>query len=369
MDPLAIAAVVGLVFAGKRLSENANASQKATLSAPTTGPLTRRDIDLMANSHDHRADAYDLRIMTPNLGRRIGDWRIRPKEAAANLQDKTRTNTRFPYSQPVYDLTNREYVTNKMNNVSPLEHPKMVGPGLGLGPDIPAGGGFQDYFRVLPVNVNEEKLTSIEGRDGPPNPVVKSGIPLLGAISKDSKASKTVYRKPGKYNGEGQGGRLIGFEGRPDFQKTARTTIRQETGLRTDTLSTGTARYNVSQPYAASETSYTDKSLTRLSGYRSMPDRAGNGARMNVRNDPVNQVGAWTQTRVEARPVPPGPQGPTGINRGPGYLAPQYDDPLNEFKENPNPRAQSNFLDIAIQQLEKNPLAYSLAAPPAVSVS
>jgi hypothetical protein len=46
-----------------------------------------------------------------------------------------------------------------------------------------------------------------------------------------------------------------------------------------------------------------------------------------------------------------------------------YDDPLNEFKENPNPRAQPDFLDIAIQQLEKNPLAYSLAAPPAVQVS
>jgi hypothetical protein len=369
MDPLAIAAVVGLVFAGKRLSENANAAQKATLSAPTTRPLTRRDIDLMTNSHDHRADAYDLKIMTPDLGRRIGDWRIRPKEAVANLQDKTRTNTRFPYSQPVYDLTNREYVTNKMNNVSPLEHPKTVGPGLGLSYDQPAGGGFHDYFRALPVNINEEKLTSIEGRDGPPNPVVKSGVPLLGAISKDAKASKTAYRQPGKYNGEGQGGRLVGFEGRPDFQKTARTTIRQETGLRTDTLSTGTALYNVSQPYAASETSYTDKSLTRLSGYRSMPDRAGNGQNMNVRNDPVNQGGAITQTRVEAKPVPPGPQGPTGVNRGPGYVAPQYDDPLNEFKENPNPRAQPNFLDIAIQQLEKNPLAYSLAAPPAVSVS
>ena len=372
MEPLALAAIVGLVFAGKRLSEGSSDSERATLSAPTTRsvpPITRRDVNFMSNSHDHRADAYDMNIMTPDLGRRIGDWRLQPKDAVPNLQDVTRTNTRFPFSQPVYDLTNRHYITNKMNNVSPLEQPKTVGPGLGLAPDVPAGGGFQDFFRALPVNINEENLTSIEGRDGPPNPVVKSGLPIIGAISKDAKASKTAFRAPGEYNGEGQGGRLIGFEGRPDFQKTRRTTIRQETGLRTDTLTDGPPQYNVSQPYAGGTTQYTDKALTRSSDYRSNPDRSGNKSGMNVRNDPVNQVGAATQLRIESRPVPPGPQGPTGVARGPGYVAPMYDDPLNEFKENPNPRAQPDFLDIAIQQLEKNPLAYSLAAPPAVQVS
>jgi hypothetical protein len=84
---------------------------------------------------------------------------------------------------------------------------------------------------------------------------------------------------------------------------------------------------------------------------------------MNVRNDPVNQVGAMTQLRIESEPVPVGPMGLTGNNQGRGVLPPQFDDPLNEFKSNPNPRAQRGFLDIAIQQLEKNPLAYSLATP------
>jgi hypothetical protein len=55
--------------------------------------------------------------------------------------------------------------------------------------------------------------------------------------------------------------------------------------------------------------------------------------------------------------------GITGSNQGRGILPPEFDDPLNEFKANPNPRASPGFLDIAIQQLEKNPLAYSLAAP------
>lgn len=359
MDPLALAAVVGLVFAGKRLSEGSDEepSARATLSA-TTKPLTRRDIDLMAHPADHAADAFDLRVTTPNLGRRIGDWRLRPKEAVRNLQDVSQTASRFPYGQPVYDLVNREYVTNKMNNLSPLEQPMTVGPGLGLDPSVPAGGGFQDYFRVLPTNINEERLTTIEGRDGPPNPVVKAGLPLIGSITKDAKESKTWYRDPAQVSGQGQGGAIRGAEGRPDFQKTRRTTIRSETGLRTDTLADGPPQYNVYQPYAVGTTAYTDKSLTRVSGYRSQEDRAGNGQRMNVRNDPVNQVGAASQLRTETIAFPVPPMGPTGANNSRGYKAPQYDDPLNELKADGfNPLAQPAALDIAIQQLEKNPIA------------
>lgn len=356
MDPLALAAIVGLVFAGKKLSEGSE-NYSSTPATTQPRPITRRDVDLMAHPADHAADAFDLKNTTPDLGRRVGDWRLQPKEAVRNLQDISQTSTRFPVGQPVYDLVNRQYVTNKMNNLSPLEQPKTVGPGLGLDPSVPAGGGFHDFFRALPVNVNEEKLTTIEGRDGPPNPVVKSGLPIIGAISKDAKATKTWHRDPAQYSGEGQGGSLIGPEGRPEFHKTARSTIRQETGSRVDTLSDGPPQYNVYQPYAVGTTTYTDKTLTRLSGYRSKEDREGNGQRMNVRNDPVNQVGAATQLRIEARPVPPGPMGPTGSNQGRGIKPPEHDDPLNEFKTKENPLAQPEYLDIAIQQLEKNPIA------------
>lgn len=355
MDPLALAAVVGLVFAGKRLSEGAEPEPNAQLA--TTKPITRRDIDLMTYPAEHAADAFDLRIMNPQLGRRIGDWRIQPKEAVKSLQDVSRYSTRFPYGQPVYDMANRQYITNKMNNLSPLEQPKNVGPGLGLDPTVPAGGGFHDFFRALPTNINEERLTTIEGRDGPPDPVVKSGLPLIGAITKDAKETKAWHRDPAQTAGQGQGGAIRGAEGRPDFLKTRKTTIRQETGLRTDTLSSGPAQYNVYQPYAVGTESYTDKSLTRASGYRSKEDRAGNSGRMNVRNDPVNQVGAATNLRVESKPVPPGPMGPTGSNLSRGYNAPQYDDPLNEHKGKLNPLAEPAALDIAIQQLEKNPIA------------
>jgi hypothetical protein len=368
MDPLVMAAVVGLVFAGKTLADGKDTPAPVKSPQPSNtkprAPLTRRDIDMMADSVGHRADAFDLRNTNPGFGRRINDWRLQPKDAVPNLQDVTPTNSRFPYGQPVYDLYNREYVTNKQNNVSPLETPMTIGPGLGVGPDVLAAGGFQDYFRVLPTNINEERLTTLEGRSGPSNPVVKSGgAAYIGDITHQAAQTKTAYRDPGAYGGGGAQSALVGPEGRPNFLKTKKPTIRGETGLRTDTLSDGPPQYNVAQPYAAGDGSYTGLPLTRESGYRTKPDRAANAARMNVRNDPVNQVGSATQLRIESEPVPVGPMAITGSNQGRGTLPPEFDDPLNEFKSNPNPRASNGFLDIAIQQLEKNPLAYSLAEP------
>jgi len=366
MDPLAIAAVVGLVFAGKRLADGKE-TQKSRVPTGTTKPLTRRDVDLMATPMNQYKDFTDVLNTTPDLGRRVGDWRLSPKEAVANLQDMTQTNSHSPFGQPVYDLYNREYVTNKMNNVNPLGNPNTVGPGLGVGPNVKASGGFQDYFRALPVNINEEKLTTLEGRTGPSNPVVKNGgAAYIGDVTHQAAQTKTAYRPPGAFGGGGPQSALVAPEGRPDFLKTRKTTRRQESGLRKDTLSEGPPNYFVNQPYAVGTESYTDTSLTRSSGDRSKPDRAGNGARMNVRNDPVNQVGAATQLRPEAYDLPVPPMGTTGSNQGRSYLPPKYDDPLNEFKPNPNPRAQKDFLDIAIQQLDKNPLAYSLASPPQV---
>ena len=260
-------------------------------------------------------------------------------------------------------MYNRQFVTNKQNNLAPLEQPMRVGPGLGVGPDVMAAGGFQDYFRALPVNVNEERLTTLKGLPGTPAYVVKNGGPTFGEMTQDASASKTVYRAPAAYGGGGAQGALVGPEGRPNYLKTKRMTVRAETGLRTDTLSDGPPQYNVYQPYAEAKDAYTDIALTRSSDNRSNPDRAANGARMNVRNDPVNQVGAATMVRVESVPIPPGPMGPTGVNNG-TYKPPLFDDPMNEKKAQKNPRGQGQFLDIAIQQLENNPLAYSLADPP-----
>lgn len=356
MDPLALAAVVGLVFAGKHFAEREESEEpapKPRLAPPTTRPVTRRDLDLSAHPADHSADYFDLKIMNPDLGRRIGDWRLRPKEAIPSLQVADQTTRRSPWGQPVYDLYARENVTNKMNNLQPIER-MNVGPGLGTDPDVPAAGGFHNFFRVLPANINEERLTTIKGMPGPPAAIVKNGgAGGIGDITHEAKDTKAWYRPPAQNRGEGQGGALTGPEGRPKFLKGERSTIRQQTGAREDLLSTGAGNFNVAQPYAVGTAAYTDKALTRSSGLRSNPDRPGNGQRMNVRQDPVNQVGAASQLRSEtvAFPVP-------HMNGG---RFQQYKDAefykFNEKKGRLNPQADPNNLDVAIQQLEKNPVA------------
>jgi hypothetical protein len=74
---------------------------------------------------------------------------------------------------------------------------------------------------------------------------------------------------------------------------------------------------------------------------------------MNVRNDPVNQVGAATNLRAESKPVPV-----SHMNGGrfQNYLGPEFYR-FDEKKGNRNPLASSKCLDVAIQQLEKNPVA------------
>jgi hypothetical protein len=350
MDPLALAAVVGLVFAGKRLSDGAEEQPVTTESRKPLPPVvTRRDTDLMAHPGEHWADYQDVKIMTPELGRRVGDWRLQPKQVVSNMGDAWVTDgKRSPFGQPVYDLYGRQNITNKMNNFPPVER-HNVGPGLGVGPDVAATGGFQQFFRVLPHNINEERLVTLDGLPGPRNPVVKNGgAGGLGEVTHKAKATKTWHRPPAQNNGQqAQGGGLRGAEGRPDQIKTRRTTIRDQTGFRGDTLEFGIPHYNVKQPY---DGSLTDKSLPHLSNNRSNADRAGNPGRMNVREDPVNAVGAMTNLRSESIAFP---VTAPSAGRFQNYIKPEFDK-FNEKKTVTGANPWVDTLDIAIKQLEKN---------------
>ena len=357
MDPFALAAVVGLVYAGKRLADRESdeppTTQRERMLPPRERPITRRDTDLMATPTNHSADYFDMKIMTPDLGRRVGDWRLQPKNEIQSLQEPLKTNTRFPYGQPVYDLYARENVTNKMNNLQPVER-MNVGPGLGVDPNVPATGGFHDFFRALPNNINEERLTTLKGMPGPPAAVVKNGgAGGIGEITHEAKDSKAWYRPPAQNRGEGQGGALTGPEGRPRFLKGERSTIRQQTGGREDTLSTGPGQYNVAQPYAEGTKAYTDTALTRSSGLRSKPDRAANAARMNVRQEPVNQVGAMSQLRSETVPFPVPHMNAQRFQQYKNAEFYKFD----EKKALSNPLSAPVNLDVALQQLEKNRIA------------
>ena len=342
---LALVAVAGLMFAGKSLSDVKEDQEDLAAAAPPT-KITKTDLTLMGDAPGMRADAFGMRPINPSFGRRIGDDYLPQKEAVGNLGDINKDGKRFPFGQPVYTTVYRENISNKMNNLNPTDK-KYVGRGLGLDPDVPAAGGFQQFFRVLPNNINEEKTHNLPGTwGGPANPVVKNGGTTMGEITHHAKPTKAWNRPPAQNRGQGQGGALTALEGRPDFQKTGRTTIRQETGSRRDTLGNGPAQYYQSQGY---DSTLLDNRQTRWSENRSNPDRAGNPGRMNVRQDPVGMVGAGTTTRLEAGPLPIRP--PDG-SKNYRYVAPQYDR-LNVKKGTPTPID----LQLAKDVRSKNPLA------------
>ena len=349
MDPFSLAAVVGLVFAGKKLSDVKE--EQAVMPSP---PEQITKFDLVQYKFAQQDPQVDPLNLEPNTGRGFsGGFRLPPKDIAPSFSDVTPSGTRFPFGQPVYQTDgSREPVTNKMNNVTPADN-KYVGRGLGLSPDTPASGGFQQFFRILPNNMNEERLTTLSGTwGGPANPTVKNGGTTLGAISHPAKLSKTTSNYlPMQTRGQGQGGSITAPEGRPDFQKTRRTTNRQETGSRQDGLELGPGQYMVAEAY---NTAYNDP--MRWSKNRVNPDRPGNGGRMNVRADPVGAVGANTNTRLEAGALP---VRPADASRGSRYLPNQYDR-LNVFKGQKDPR--SDRLNLANNVLKSNPFAHSFSA-------
>ena len=348
MDPFSLAAVVGLVFAGKKLSD-----VKEEQAVMPSMPDQVSKFDLIQYKFAQQDPPLDPLNLEPNTGRGFsGGFRLPPKDIAPSFADVVPNGSRFPFGQPVYQTDgSREPVTNKMNNVTPADK-KYVGRGLGLSPDTPASGGFQQFFRILPNNMNEERLTTLSGTwGGPANPSVKNGGTTLGAISHPAKLSKTTANyQPMQTRGQGQGGAITAPEGRPDFQKTRRTTIRQETGLREDGLELGPGQYMIAEAYGSA---YNDP--MRWSKNRVNPDRPGNGGRMNVRADPVGAVGANTNTRLEAGALP---VRPADASRGSRYMPNQYDR-LNVFKGQKDFRSER--LNLATNVLKGNPFAHSFS--------
>lgn len=51
----------------------------------------------------------------------------------------------------------------KRHDLAPCEK-EIIGPGLDLDPSVPASGGFHDFTRVMPNNVNDYKMHQLEGR-------------------------------------------------------------------------------------------------------------------------------------------------------------------------------------------------------------
>jgi hypothetical protein len=376
-DPISVAAIAGLVYAGRKLSQ-----PRTEMYSP------------------------DRQVMELPVSPKVELVKERPIE---NLQIDKAVASNFGDIAPqmrtsgaeVLEMRNRMNDYNRMNNISPVEK-RLVGPGLGVDPSVPSYGGFQQLLRVNPENVGAYKLTTLPGRSGPAQDTKGGRRGIVGKVA-HNRPEKTAYlpeRLPMTL------GRSQGFSGRTprgEHERTKRTTNRAETGLRTDTLSVAPAKRFISantvsqdptrnkkdgnieqyqyrnqpQPgihsYAHGYLESPEVSIGQRGAYtteelqkygfrpderRGKANRASNPGRMNVRANALNQGGMLTSARSDTTRVD-GRVNPMGAGWTQQYTNTSYHD-LNTYKGNQNPQASQASLSVAKRQLLNNPYAHHL---------
>ena len=371
-DPISLMAVAGLVYAGRTLSSKSVPPPQTGVPEPQ---VVKEPIEVENNN-------FEIPLGVPQK-REMGNF------ADISLQQRSG-------GQEVLNMRNRLYDQGRMNNLSPIEK-ELVGPGLGVGADTPAIGGFQQTYRVNPVNVGEYRLTSLPGRSGTAADVTGGRAAVVGQLThnKPETTSFLPSRLPAMA-GRAQG--MSGVVPRNEHEKTKRTTNRSETGHRADGLGYNGAKRHISAQTMAQDPTrnksdrtddqynymnqaqpgitnfkgaYTnsaaaqvnDRTNEQLMKYgfrpedrRGKPNRMGNAGRMNVRESALKQGGRLTTvrsdtTRVDGR-----------VNARSGGWTQQYQQKsfhqFNAYKGNANPNTRD--LGIAQRQLQNNPLAHSL---------
>ena len=396
-DPLSICAVIGLAMAGR------------SLSLPKAEPLTPPPAPANAQTAVAVPHAEPSLIQHPGQVDNSGvGFRSQSKYEVPNFGDIV-PNTNVNGSQ-VNDFRNRPYVSGKMNNLTPVQK-ELVGPGLGVGADVPAYGGYQQLFQVRPNNVGAYKLTTLPGRSGPAHDVTGGRAGKVGELTHEAPA-KTAFlpaRRPNvEGRAQGQGGALSGVQVRGEYEKSKRTTNRAETSTRSDGLSFAPAKrfistettgdnptrnkgdangatfghvnnpapgiHNFAHGYLNAPANQLMKQKRPTSAYsakdleaygmrpddrRGMADRQGNAGRMNVRADPLNQGGMVTAVRSDSNRYD-GRMNAASGGWTQNYLRDMYYE-MNAYKGNENPRATSQFLNTAKTQLSTNPLIHTIS--------
>ena len=378
-DPISLAAIAGLVYAGRTLSSK---SEPPKVIQPIIQPEQVPVID------DDGVPEFVGRDFEPRV-------EVPHKTEMASFADigiQQRSG-----GQEVLNMRNRMYDTGRMNNLSPIEK-QMIGPGLGVGENTPATGGFQQMFRVNPINVGEYRLTTLPGRSGPAVDVTGGRSAVVGQLT-HNKPETTSYLPSRLPTMAGRAQGMSGAVPRASHQKTMRTTNRSETGLRGDGLGFNGAKrfvsaqtmpqdptrfrtdrndeqyqyYNQPAPgitnfrgaytnsAAAQVTAKTNEELMkygfRPEDRRGKANRMGNKGRMNVRESALKQGGALTAVRSDTSRI----DGRFAAANG-GWTQNYQQKPYHQFnayKGNANPNTRN--LDIAKRQLQNNPLAHSLS--------
>ncbi|MDB4588404.1 hypothetical protein N9095_00330 [bacterium] len=378
-DPLSIFAIIGLAYAGRKLSEEPPAEPKK--QEVIVEPQEPMKVDWQTNS-----------LPFPHIQKEKFE---QPSFAEPQMQ--------YVHGEPVQDFRDRPYVSGKMNNLSPAEK-ELVGPGLGVNADVPAYGGYQQLFRVNPNNVGAYRLTTLPGRSGPAFDHTGGKAAQVGELTQD-RPEKTAFlpmRRPEvRGRAQGQGGSLDGRQIRPSYQKTMRPTVRSENATRTDGLQYAPAKKFISNGQLAQDPTRNKSDVNcqqwqfnnqaapgisnfyggytvapenaamgannqelldrgfRVDDRRGKANRQGNAGRMNVRAGPLNQGGKVTAVRSDTTRVDGRVGGPDG-----GWTQNYVNNKMynfNSFKGNANPLSCGNGLDLAKNQLVNNPFAHSLS--------
>ena len=171
-DPISLMAVAGLVFAGRNLSKKSEPPKVENSVAPPPPPVQKNlEIDEMRTN-------FEPTLQFPHK---------REMESFADITAQQRSG-----GQEILNMRNRVYDSPaRMNNLSPIEK-QLVGPGLGVSADTPADGGYQQMFRVNPVNVGEYKLTTLPGRPGPAADITGGRAATVGQLT-HNKPETTAY--------------------------------------------------------------------------------------------------------------------------------------------------------------------------------
>jgi hypothetical protein len=372
-DPISLMAVAGLVYAGRTLSTKSVPPPPPEREAEK--PVVKAPVEVQNNNFEPPIEYSQKREM----------------ESFADIAVQQRSG-----GQEILSMRNRMYDQGRMNNLSPIEK-QLVGPGLGVGADTPAVGGFQQMFRVNPVNVGEYRLTTLPGRSGPAKDITGGRSAVVGELTHNK--PETTAHLPSRLPampGRAQG--MSGVVPRNEHEKTKRTTNRSETGLRNDGLGfNGAKRFVSAQTVSQDPTrfksdrndaqynyynqpapgitnfrgAYTNSAASQVTaktneelmkyGFRpedrrGKPNRMGNAGRMNVRESALKQGGRLTSVRTDTTRID------GRMNAANGGWTQQYQQKafhqFNAYKGNANPHTQD--LGIAKRQLQNNPLAHGL---------
>lgn len=389
-DPISLLAVAGLVFAGRKLSEDPK---------PTTAA---KPLDIGAQSVSATPAMVDVAARQQQEIDAVPAWE--PQDDIPIVVTQKREQMSFGEVAPqarssgaeILGMRDRMQDVGRMNNLAPVER-QNVGPGLGVDANVPAIGGYQQLFRVNPTNVGEYRLHQLPGVMNHAADQTGGRPSVFGQIG-HNRPEKTAYLPERLPPTRGRS-TAFGPTPRGTHVKGAIPTNRADTGTRADGLQYAPAARFISAPTEAqpptrfksddnTQFGYANQPSPGVSiwrhGYQQSPlaqvgsgstnaelmarglrpedrrgqfNRAGNPGRMNVRENALKAGGALSsvrtdQTRMDSR------FGPPSGGWMQQYVQPNFNK-FNAFKGKENPHART--LGIASQQLAANPFAQDIS--------